>query len=142
MAQLAKKIFEAGQKPVWHCWKTPQRPVGGTGESIGMFREAFGFTVCRCQRLSSQRLSASLVWKCCNRCDKGLIGEASGLTFTHGMLCACAHHLASGTSEEFWVSWRALFLPHQEGALCSYRGSSSPLSLRRRSRLVLCLACI
>ena len=37
---------------------------------------AFGFTVCRCQPLSSQWLSASLVRKFCKRCGKGPVGKA------------------------------------------------------------------
>ena len=72
--------------------RTSQRPVGGTGESTGIIGEsllgvAFGFTVCRCQPLSSQWLSASLAQRSRKRWEKGPTGKASGLTWTHEMLC-------------------------------------------------------
>ena len=102
MIQLVKKTFRKNKDPSGTVERTAQRPVGGTGESIGMFREslfglAVGFTACRCQLLSPQWLSASLMRKITKRCGKGPIGTASGLTWTHGMLCVCAHHPASGT---------------------------------------------
>ena len=78
---------------------TSQRPVGGTGESTGMIGEsqlglAFGFTVCRCQPFVVA-MTCSIVGK---GCGKGPVGKGSGFTWTHGMLCVCAHHPASGTS--------------------------------------------
>ena len=62
---------------------------------------AFDFTDCRCQALSSQWLSQSLVQRSCKICGKGPIGKASGLTWTHRMLCVCAHHPASGMSGKY-----------------------------------------
>ena len=124
--------------------RTCQGPVGRTGESIGMLGKshlglAFGFTVCRCQLILLQWLSASLVLKCCKRCWKDFVGRASGLTWTHGLLCVCAHHPASGTSRGSTSRTASSFsFSSKRSPLLSRRYCSlSLLFLRRRSRHVL-----
>ena len=127
--------------------RTSQRPDGGIGEGVEMpgapLRLAFGFTVCRCQPLLSQWLSASLAQRFCKRCETGPM--ARRLAFPGPMQCCGFAHNVSRLepSREVRAAWRALFLPHQEGALCSHKGSGvlSPLFLRRRSGHVLWLVC-
>ena len=83
--------------------RTSQRPDCGPGKNFGMlgkslFRMALGFTVCRCQPLTSQWLATSLVLRFCKRCGKGPTGKASGLAWTHGTVCVCAPHPPVGMS--------------------------------------------
>ena len=44
-------------------------------------------------------------------------GKVFGLFWTRGTACACARRPPSGTFREVWAAWRALFLPHTEGAV-------------------------
>ena len=53
----------------------------------------------------------------------GPVGKASGLFWTCGMLWVCAQRQASGMFWRIMAAWRTLFLPHQEGALRSHKGS-------------------
>ena len=104
-----KKNVRQDKNPSGTVGRTPQRPVGGTGESIGMFGEsllglAFNFTVCRCQPLSSQWLS--LVQRFCKRCAMGFFGKASGHTSTNGMLCGTSRGSAGRTASSFSTSSR------------------------------------
>ena len=79
-------IFGQDKKKTSGIWGgTSQRPVGGTGESVGMFGEsllglAFGCTVCRCQQWPV------VLWarRFCKRRGKGPIGKGFGLTQTMG----------------------------------------------------------
>ena len=63
---------------------------------------------------------------------RALLGRR--LAFPRPMGCCALAHiiLLLERPEEVLAARRALFLPHQDGAFCSHRGS-----LRRRSRLVL-----
>ena len=117
-------IFGRTKKPLGTVGRTPQRPVGGTGEGTGTLGDslpglAFGFAVCRRQHLSSQWLSASLAQKFC----KGRAGKVSGLLWTHGMLWVCGQRLASGMYRGSMDRMASSFLPHQEGALRPHKGS-------------------
>ena len=74
--------------------RTPQRPDCGPGKSVGMLVEspiglAFGFTVCRCQSLSSQWLAASLVQGFAKDVGRGLPGRRLALP---GPMGQCAQH--------------------------------------------------
>ena len=82
----------------------------GSGKSVEMLGEsllglAYGFTVCRCQLLSSQRLAASLVQRYCRRCGKNPTGKASGLAWTMGR---GAFAYISGPHRErfFFLIWK------------------------------------
>ena len=101
MIQLAKKIFWAGQA-VWNCGKNTSKTrwrhwrrhyhvwrIPGVGIWFHSFVVA--------SPLSSQWLAAFLARRFCERCGKGPVGKASGLTWTHGMFWVCAQHPASGT---------------------------------------------
>ena len=143
MIRLAKKIFWEGQKTRLELCeehlKDPLAALANTGKVRRIPIKVCIFTVCRCQPLSLQWRSASLAQRFCKRCAKGPIGKASGLTLTHGMLCVCQHHLASG------MCWRSTGHMASSFSSSSTRSPSllqrqcslSPLFLRRPSRHVL-----
>ena len=95
-------------------------PLVAPAKATEMFGEsllglAFGFTVCRCQPLSSQWLSSIAAVKILQRMWEGPCWEGVSPSKTHGM-CACAHHPASGTSRGSTGRMAASFHPHKEGA--------------------------
>ena len=104
MSQFMMRLFQKqahttmSKKPSGIAGRTSSRPVGGTGESTATFGEsppglAFGFTACCCQpfvvAMGCSIDGAKILHKMWD-------GKASGLTWTHGMLCVCAHHPSSG----------------------------------------------
>ena len=127
MTQLAKKIFQAGQKNRLHLWEEHlEDPLAALAKALECLENSFFRVGIWFHSLSLPAfvvaIACSIVGaKICKRCGKGPIGKASGLTWTHVMLCVCAQHPASG---EIRVARRALFLPHQEGASCSHKGSA------------------
>ena len=114
-----RRYFRQDQNWPGFVGRTPQRPVGGPGEGIGMIGEsliglAFGFTVCRCQLLWSRWLSASRCKDFAKDVGRAMLGRRLALPGSMGR-CALAHHSATGTSRRN-MGHTASFSPSQEGA--------------------------
>ena len=87
----------------WNAWSIP----GGWLLSLPAFVVAMAFIIVGA--------------KICKIRGKGPV--ASGLSWTHGMLWVCAQRPASGTFRGSTGRTGSSFLLHQEGALCSCKGS-------------------
>ena len=96
-----------------HCGRVPQAPITALNNlenpyySLKVFAKSHAY----CKGLQVGWHEAF-----CKRCGKDSSGKASGLTWTRGTACACARRPLTGTFQEVWAAWRALFLPHKEGA--------------------------
>ena len=124
---LAKKMFLAEPKPVCNCGRTSQRLGGGIGKAVGVLGSCLlmltiGFTDCRCQALSSQWRSAPLLQHFSKGVGRAQLGRDLAFSGPLGC-CGFAHSIQRlECSGEVRAARRALFLPHREGALRSYKG--------------------
>ena len=121
--QLPKKTFLAEPNPSGTVGRTFQRSIGGTGKGAGMpgscrLMLAIGFSECRCQRLFCLRIGVQRPW--CKNVAKD-VGKCLAFSGPMGC-CGLAHdNLRLECSGEVRAAWRALLLPHWEGAPRSYK---------------------
>ena len=124
MIQLAKKLSLAEQELAWICgkniskiqWRLWQRRWNAwkLPTNVGIW-----FVACCCQSWWLQWPAVLWVRRFCKRCEKSPTGKASGLAWTHGTLCVCAHHPATGTSRGSPDRTASSFSSSSRGSLCS-----------------------